>query len=177
MARKISLREFQQSVAQRLSNLSSTPTVTNKLGFQVGTDNWFVNLTDVSEIIPMAPFVPVPMTQSWFRGISNVRGKLYSITDFSAFQGQAPITPGVDRRVILIHEKLIEGAGLLVTRMLGLRNPEQFTQVEAGNDTNRPWMKAIYKDANGAPWHEIDLGILAHETRFLEVGNEGTVYK
>ncbi len=170
MARKTSLREFQQGVAQRLRDLSSTKTVTSKLGFQVGAENWFVNLADVSEVIPLLTFIPVPMTQSWFRGISNVRGRLYSITDFSAFQGQSPILPGIDRRVILIHEKLIEGAGLLVSRMLGLRNPEQFIQKEPGNDQNRPWIKAIYKDASGIRWHEIDLGILAREPRFLEVG-------
>lgn len=170
MARKTSLREFQQGVAQRLRDLSSTKAITSKLGFQVGAENWFVNLADVSEVIPLLTFIPVPMTQSWFRGISNVRGRLYSITDFSAFQGQPPIVPGIDRRVILIHEKLIEGAGLLVSRMLGLRSPEQFIQEETGNDQARPWIKAIYKDASGIRWQEIDLGILAREPRFLEVG-------
>lgn len=37
MARRTSLREFQQSVAQRLRDLASRKSVASKLGFQVGS--------------------------------------------------------------------------------------------------------------------------------------------
>ena len=84
------------------------------MGFQIGTDNYFVSLSDVSEVIPVPTFVTVPQTQSWFRGVSNVRGKLYSTIDFSAFQGGTATTPSTERRVILVHEKLIEGSGSVV---------------------------------------------------------------
>ncbi len=173
MARKTSLREFQQNVAQRLRDLSSRKTVASKLGFQVGNDNWFVNLSDVSEVIPVPLFVSVPRTQAWFRGVSNVRGKLYSTVDFSAFQGDEPIGPGIERRVILVNEKLIEGAGFLVNRMLGLRNPDTFTP-EQGDDRSRPWIKARFRDQNNAIWHELDLAVLSQDARFLEVGLSST---
>lgn len=172
MARKTSLREFQQNVAQRLRDLSSRKTVASKLGFQVGNDNWFVDLSDVSEVIPVPVFVSVPRTQGWFRGVSNVRGKLYSTVDFSAFQGDEPIGPGIERRVILVNEKLIEGSGFLVNRMLGLRNPETFT-VEPSDGRSRPWIKARYRDPNNAIWHELDLALLSRDNRFLEVGLNG----
>lgn len=172
MARKTSLREFQQNFALKLRDLSSRKTVPSKLGFQVGADNYFVTLSDVSEVIPVPPYVAVPQTQSWFRGVSNVRGKLYSTIDFSAFQGAAATTSSMERRVILIHEKLIEGSGLLVNRMLGLRNPETFT-LESGPDSERPWIKARYRDPNAAIWLELDLSVLASDARFLEVGLMG----
>ena len=172
MARKTSLREFQQNFALKLRDLSSRKTVASKLGFQVGADNYFVTLSDVSEVIPLPLFVTVPQTQSWFRGVSNVRGKLYSTIDFSAFQGATATTPSMERRVILIHEKLIEGSGLLVNRMLGLRNPETFT-LESGPDTERPWIKARYRDPNAVIWLELDLSVLARDARFLEVGLMG----
>ncbi len=169
MARKTSLREFQQNFALRLRDLSSRKTVASKLGFQVGMDNCFVTLSDVSEVIPVPVFVTVPQTHSWFRGVSNVRGKLYSTVDFASFQGAAATTPSMERRVILIHEKLIEGAGLLVNRMLGLRNPETFV-FDSGQDPDRPWIKARYRDPNAAVWLELDLSVLAGDARFLEVG-------
>ena len=169
MARRTSLREFQQNVAQRLRDLSSRKTVASKLGFQVGKDNWFVSLSDVSEVIPVPTFVSVPLTHGWFRGVSNVRGKLYSTVDFSAFQGDEPIVPGIERRVILVNEKLIEGSGFLVNRMLGLRNPESFT-VEQTENSSRPWIKAQYRDPNNAVWYELDLNVLSQDARFLEVG-------
>lgn len=172
MARKTSLREFQQNFALRLRDLSSRKTVASKLGFQVGQENYLVTLSDVSEVIPVPVFVTVPQTQTWFRGVSNVRGKLYSTIDFAHFQGEAATSASAERRVILIHEKLIEGAGLLVNRMLGLRNPETLTLV-SGQDQDRGWIKARHRDPSGAIWLELDVSALAGDARFLEVGNIG----
>lgn len=171
MARKTSLREFQQNVAQRLRDLASRKTVASKLGFQVGDENWLVTLSDVSEVIPVPKTIPVPLTQEWFRGVANIRGKLYSVADFAAFQGRAAIGPGMERRVVLISERLIEGSGLMVTRMLGLRNPEQFTPETApDNLQDRPWIRARLRDDSGKIWNELDLPALAGNLKFLEVG-------
>ena len=74
--------------------------------------------------------------------------------------------------MILISDRLIEGSGLLVSRMLGLRNPEQFTvDTDALIDQQRPWIKAKFRDASGGLWHELDLPVLVGEIRFLEVGS------
>jgi twitching motility protein PilI len=113
-------------VAERLRT-ASRAALSSKLGFQVGGRNWFVALHQVSEVVPVPPSVGVPLTQPWFRGIANVRGNLYSIVDFSAFQGGDATAGGLERRVILVSDKLVGGAGLLVSRMLGLRSPEAFT--------------------------------------------------
>ena len=169
MARRTGLREFQLSVAERLRTASKHAAVASKLGFQVGGENWFVALHQVSEVVPVPPMVQVPRTHSWFRGVANVRGNLYSIVDFAAFQGRDPTPGGVERRVILVSDRLVGGAGLLVSRMLGLRNPEQFNA--AARPANAPaWVAAAYNDAGGTRWLELDLPALAREQRFLEVG-------
>ena len=170
MARRTGLREFQIAVAERLRTAATTrAALASKLGFQVGGENWFVALHQVSEVIPVPASVPVPLTHAWFRGVSNVRGNLYSIIDFSAFQGADPISPGMERRVILVSDRLVAGAGLLVSRMLGLRNPEQFSP--ASKPANAPvWVAGAYADAGGTKWLELDLPVLAREQRFLEVG-------
>ena len=172
MARKTSLREFQQNVAQRLRDLASRRTVSSKLGFQVGEENWLVTLSDVSEVIPVPKTITVPMTLAWFRGVANIRGKLYSVVDFSAFQERGATGPGMERRVILISERLIEGSGLLVSRMLGLRNPEQLVQESTDMTGGRPWIKGSFRDAAGTLWHELDLPALAGNMQFLEVGRQ-----
>jgi twitching motility protein PilI len=169
MARRTGLREFQMAVAERLRTASSRTAVASKLGFQVGGDNWFVALHQVSEVVPVPAMVPVPLTHSWFRGVANVRGNLYSMVDFSAFQGGDPISPGMERRVILVSDRLVAGAGLVVSRMLGLRNPEQFNT--AAKPANAPaWVAGAYTDAGGTRWLELDLPALTREQRFLEVG-------
>jgi len=169
MARRGSLREFQMGVAERLRTAGTRAALASKLGFQVGADNWFVALHQVSEVIPVPSSVPVPLTRAWFRGVANVRGNLYGMVDFSAFQGGEPIGPGTERRVVLISERLVGGAGLLVSRMLGLRNPEQFKAAERPADAP-PWLAGVYTDAGGTRWLELDLPALAREQRFLEVG-------
>ena len=169
MARRTGLREFQLSVMERLRTASTHAALASKLGFQVGSENWFVALHQVTEVIPVPPMVPVPRTHSWFRGVANVRGNLHSIVDFSAYQGRETTPPGVERRVILVSERLVPGAGLLVSRMLGLRNPEQFNAA-ARPAGAAPWVAAAYTDAGGTRWLELDLPVLAREQRFLEVG-------
>ena len=169
MARRTGLREFQLSVAERIRTASSRAALASKLGFQVGADNWFVALHQVNEVIPVPQSVPVPLTHSWFRGVANVRGNLYSMVDFSAFQGGEAIAPGMERRVILVSDRLVGGAGLLVSRMLGLRNPEQFTPAQKPADA-APWVAGVYTDAGGTRWLELDLPVLVREQRFLEVG-------
>ncbi len=169
MARRTGLREFQLSVAERLRTAATRATLSSKLGFQVAGANWFVALHQVSEVIPIPPVVPVPLTQPWFCGVSNVRGNLYGIVDFAAFQGSDAIPPGMERRVILVSDRIVGGAGLLVSRMLGLRNPEQFAPAQRPADAH-PWVGAAYTDAGGSRWLELDLPALAREPRFLEVG-------
>ena len=169
MSRRTGLREFQLSVAERIRTASSRAALSSKLGFQVGADNWFVALHQVNEVIPVPASVPVPLTHSWFRGVANIRGNLYSMVDFSAFQGGDPIAAGMERRVILISERLVGGAGLLVSRMLGLRNPEQFSAASRPSDA-APWVGGAYTDAGGTRWLELDLPALVREQRFLEVG-------
>jgi twitching motility protein PilI len=169
MARRTGLREFQISVAEKLRTAATRAALASKLGFQVSGENWFVALHQVNEVIPVPTMVSVPRTQPWFRGVANVRGNLYSMVDFAAFQGGDAIAPGMERRVILISDRLVGGAGLLVSRMLGLRNPEQFTPLSRPADAPS-WVGGAYSDAGGARWLELDLPALAGEQRFLEVG-------
>lgn len=170
MARRTGLREYQLSVAERLRTASTRTTLLSKLGFHAAGRNWFVALHQVSEVIPVPAIEAVPLTQPWFRGIANVRGSLYGIVDFAAFQGGEPTGAGMERRVILVSDKLVVGSGLLVSRMLGLRNSEQFIPAARPAEA-APWIGGLYTDAGGAPWLELDLPALAKEQRFLEVGS------
>ncbi len=171
MARRTrSLREFQLSLGERLRTAATRSALSSRLGFQVGEDNWFVALNQVSEVIPVPAAVTVPLTRPWFRGVANVRGNLYSIIDFSAFQGRDAIGTGMEKRVILVSDRLIGGAGLVVSRMLGLRNPEQFAKLERPADA-APWVGGVYSASGGTQWLELDLPALVRQPGFLEVGN------
>jgi twitching motility protein PilI len=168
MARKTSLREFQRNVAERLRDPSKLRAFASKLGFQVGDENWIVSLADVAEVIPVPMFVPVPQTKAWFCGVANIRGRLFSIADFAAFQGKPAAATGLERRVVLLNERLLEASGIVVSRMLGLRNPESLVQ-ESVDDPGRPWIKAQFLEPSGERWLELDIPSLARDASFVDV--------
>ena len=87
MAKRISLREYQQGVMDRLQSAAAVAQVDARLGIQIGTENWLVDLGDVAEVMPLPLVAGVPLAHPWFKGIANVRGNLVSVTDLPAFLG------------------------------------------------------------------------------------------
>jgi len=170
MAKKVSLRQFQEGVVARLKEAQSGAAnqSASKMGVQVGREKWLVNLPDVSEVVPLPSLLPVPLTQRWFAGVANVRGVLYSAIDFSHFLGGEPTQTNIDSRLLLANSKYHLNAGIIVHHMLGLKQPEQLQAGEAGNLP--PWIVAEYLDAEGNIWKELNMSGLINHPDFLNVG-------
>jgi twitching motility protein PilI len=167
MAARTSLRDYQRELAGRLQSAASG-NAASKLGVQVGAESWLVDLADAGEVLPVPPITPVPLTRPWFRGVANIRGKLYSVVDFPAFLGGAAVVAGEQSRLLLLGERFRMGCALLVDRSLGLRGAEQL-QARQASGTGAPWLKAEYGDKEGKQWKELDLAKLVQDPAFLEV--------
>ena len=74
MAKQISLREFQQGLAQRLREAQAEAEPTSRLGVLAGSGNWLLKLDDAGEMLPLPEFSAVPLTKSWYLGLANIRG-------------------------------------------------------------------------------------------------------
>ena len=129
MDKRGNLREFQAHLAKRLAG-ASDQSATGLFGFQSSNDYWLISLSDSGEIIPLPPLSTVPLTKPWFVGIANIRGSLYSVADFSAFQGKETTPQNTTSRLLLIGTRHGNNAALLVTRMLGLRNKDNLDASE-----------------------------------------------
>ena len=167
MAERTSLRDYQRDLAERLRNAGRSG-VASKLGIQVGDEGWLVDLGEAGEVIPVPPISAVPLTQPWFKGVANIRGKLYSVVDFPAFLGGRPAALTDQRRLLLLSERFRLGAALLIDRSLGLHNPAGLRHVAAAGAA--PWARAEYEDGAGRRWKELDLPQLAQHPDFLSVG-------
>jgi twitching motility protein PilI len=167
MAARTSLRDYQRELAERLQSKGSGRAA-SKLGVQAGTEAWLVDLADAGEVIPVPPVTAVPLTRPWFRGVANIRGKLYAVVDFPAFLGGAPVAPGEQARLLLLGERFRMGSALLVDRLLGLRAAEQL-QVRPAAGSSASWLKAQYSDKDGKKWKELDVAKLVQDPAFLEV--------
>src|SRR6266446_5609121 len=121
MAEKLSLRDYQRDLAERLRAAEGSYNV-SMLALQVGEEGWLVDLADAGEVIPVPQITPVPLTRAWFKGVTNIRGNLYSVVDFPAFLGGRAVAVAEQSRLLLIGERFRMGSALLVDRSLGLRN-------------------------------------------------------
>ena len=167
MAARTSLRDYQRELAERLKS-AETGRFSSKLGLQVGGAGWLVDLQEASEMIPVPAITPVPLTKPWFRGVSNIRGNLYTVVDLTAFVGGSATAPGDQARLLLVGERFRMATALLVERSLGLRNPEQFRQVGADAQA-AAWTRKEYEDPEGRQWKELDLPQLVQHPEFLSV--------
>ena len=170
MARRISLREFQESLVRRLAE-AQTSDRQALLGIQTGNENWLIDLIDTGEILPVPPLLTVPLTQSWFRGIANVRGNLYDVIDFSNFQ-QGRMTPQTGQaRLLLLNARHRVNSALLVNRTSGLHSLDEF-ELDPQQGDERVWVAEKLRDMQERLWLRLNVPALLESPVFLEAAYE-----
>ena len=170
MARKkLNLQAYQQDILARLKSLTESGRApsSSKLGVRIGAVDWLVALGDISEVLPVPDIMHVPLTHSWFMGMANVRGNLYALTDLAGFLGHPPTVVTSESRVLLAHGRFGINAGLLVDRLIGLRNLEDM-QVQEDVGEKPAWQLQRYTD-NNQNWDELDLEVLLGQKDFMQV--------
>jgi twitching motility protein PilI len=178
MATKVSLRQFQQDLAQRLSSAKTEPVSAARLGVQCGASFWLIALEDAGEIVPVPELLPVPLSKPWYLGLANIRGSLYSVVDFSAFAGGEPTARSADSRLVLAGPRFGINSALLVSRMLGLRNARDLQPVadEPQPTAVAAWSGRAWREsaaggaAAGRVWRELKFEHLIESADFLNVG-------
>src|SRR5258706_16292143 len=168
MARQISLRDYQQSLAQRLREAQAEAEPTSRLGVQTGARHWLLKLDDAGEMLPLPEVSAVPLTKPWYLGLANIRGVLASVVDFGAFMGGELTVRTPDCRLLLIADRFQSFSGLLISRMLGLKNVQAMQAAEKAAE--KSWIGAAYRDEDGRLWQELDMSALVTHDDFLQVG-------
>ena len=179
---RIDLRAFQQELSERLKHKTTAEVGNLRLAIESADGHWLVRLSDTGEVLPVPQMTPVPLTKSWFIGIANVRGALHGVIDFARFMGlhgareRSAANAGQSRLVLLGARFVDIRAGLLVDRVLGLRNVGDFQPASDAVDAMdaaappRAWSRKRLTDAGGQAWRELDLVALASDPEFLHVG-------
>jgi twitching motility protein PilI len=168
MAKQLSLREFQQGLAHRLREAQVEAEPSSRLSVEAGKGNWLLKLDEAGEMLPLPEISSVPLTKPWYLGLANIRGVLSSVVDFGAFMDGEPTVRTPDCRLLLITERFKSFSGLMIGRMLGLKNVQNMELVEGTR--RRPWIGATYRDQDGRVWNELDVGALVANEEFLQVG-------
>lgn len=168
MAKHISLREFQQALAAKFAEAGAETAPHARLGVQAGGRLWLIRLSDAGEVLPLPAVTRVPLTRQWFLGLANIRGNLAGVVDLAGLLGKPPTEHLPDCRLVLVAERFGAHVGLLVARVMGLRNIHQLEAEEGGAD--RPWIRGAFHDPEGRRWYELDIDALVAHGDFLQVG-------
>ena len=164
MSKRFNLREFQQGVLDRLqAQVAGGGSRASTLGVQVGNEFWLVDMSDISEVMSPPPMTKVPLTKLWYCGVANVRGNLYSIVDLGLYNGSAAIPLEGQSRVLLVGQKFAFNAGLLVSRVLGLRNATDWQSSEQDGEVR-------LHDVDGQMWRKLEMVQLLQQPEFLQIG-------
>ena len=140
------------------------------LAFGVGDLNLVTELTSIIDVLDCPAITPVPGTQSWLKGICNVRGKLYSVVDFGAFLGVAGPVSGNEGKLLVINEEDLD-CTLLVPKIFGLR---YFDALQQGKDKSvldtpaQPFIDRTFLQGDRI-WAVLAVQRLIADTEFLNV--------
>ncbi|MDP2170408.1 MAG: chemotaxis protein CheW [Rhodocyclaceae bacterium] len=170
MAKRVSLREFQAGLSERLSRARSGQAVQALLGMVAGKDHYLLELSDSGEVVPLPPLTTVPLTKPWFAGVANVRGELYSVVDFAAFRGGEATPRNSAARLLLVGARYGINSALLVNRTLGLKSLAGM-QEETAEENAPAWVSTRYVDGGGQSWIRLRLRPLLEDQEFLGVAS------
>jgi twitching motility protein PilI len=169
MARRVSLREFQESLASRMKAAAGEPASSARLSFEAEGTLWLLRLESSGELLPVPQIDHVPLTRAWFLGVANVRGVLFGVTDFSAFIAGAPTRRGGENRLLLVGQPYGINAALLVSRLRGLHNLAEFEPLGDQQEPGEQWVERAWRDRDGRAWRELDTAKLLAHRDFLDV--------
>jgi twitching motility protein PilI len=170
-ARRTRLREFQSQLLERMQAArSGSDTGISRLGVMIGETRWLLDLQQAGEIVSVGTITPVPLTQDWYLGLSNIRGNLTSVIDLARFQGFDPSVIDKESRIVAFASGLSFNSALLVSRVMGLRNVSEMQLRADGAVAAAPWSAQQYVDAESQVWTQLDLSLIVQDPRFLHVG-------
>lgn len=167
---KTHLREFQARLSERLRKATSTD-LAARLGLMIGDERFLVDLSEAGEIVAIPSVIaPVPHTRDWFRGLVNLRGVLFAVSDLSRLAGHGPTPLTRESRLLAVAARLNFNAAILVSRMLGLHNIGSMRVDDSRPaDPDQPWRGRRMIDSEGRNWTELSLARLTSDERFLMV--------
>jgi len=169
--RRLQLRQFQSQLAERMrAARAGTQGQVNQLGVMIGQQRYLLHLQHAGEIVAIGAITQVPLTQDWFLGLTNIRGNLISVIDFARFQGGPSTVLDKECRIVAFASTLSFNSGLLVSRVLGLRNVLEM-QLQPDVALECPaWSGQRYLDRDSQVWTELNLPLIVQDTQFLHVG-------
>jgi twitching motility protein PilI len=177
MAKRQSLRDLQERLAQRLSVAKTEAVTAAWLAVESNGNRYLLPLVQSGEIFPWSAVQRVPYTKPWYLGVASLRGGLHGVIDLAMLvEGGAPsaMTTQSERitsesRLVSLHAALGVNAVIWIDRLLGLRSAAMFSGFGPRPDGAPAYFNRLLTDVQGLLWQELDLQVLVGEPEFLAI--------
>jgi twitching motility protein PilI len=164
------LRDFSTQLAQRLRAVPSKAAEPARLAVRLADIGYLLDLTTTGEIVALPEIAAVPWTKPWFRGLTNVRGRLVGVIDLMHLSGRPAMTPEQSMQLVVLGEALKVNAAIIVTRAFGLRNLKDLHPLGDVSEPQRPWERERFRETDGTTLIELDLRRLVASEQFVAIG-------
>lgn len=138
--------------------------------FRVGNLDMVFPFMGGFEILPEKDIQAIPWAAGWVRGITNVRGEIYSVIDFPAYLGLGNVTSIRNATLFMLPDSTVRSA-LLIADRLTLRTFSEYLphrHAESVPDRLGEILSAMLVD-DGVTWHVLDAAKLTGSSSFLNV--------
>lgn len=123
------------------------------------------------EIFPCGECWPLPMAKPWVRGMTNIRGEVYTVVDFAHFIGRRPVNVAMGNNLLVLSAGRLKSA-LLLKNKISLRAFDHDIPRGDVNDIEpdlRPYLNAFLIEGLKR-WCVLDMRVLANSESFSNIG-------
>ena len=139
------------------------------LGYRLGQDLLVSAIADIAELLTLPPPTPVPGSQPWLLGVSNVRGTLFPVVDLKQFlEGERTVVHENTRALVIKQPG--GNVAVLIDELFGQRNFSEAQRVELHQDPDSRYA-AFVTDAyalGDTVWHVFDMARLVRTAEFRQ---------
>ncbi len=139
--------------------------------FSVDELNLAVPFIGQYEIFSCGVCNPLPMVTPWVRGMTNIRGEIYTVIDFAYFIGRRPIKATTGANLLVLSEGRLKSA-LLLENKISLRSFDHDIPRGDVNDIEpglRPYLNSFLIEGLQR-WCVIDMRVLINSETFANIG-------
>lgn len=143
------------------------------LAFSAGGLALTAELTAFTDVVECGALTAVPRTRDWLRGVTNVRGSLFSVVDLSRMLGFARVNLDTEGKLLVVNDREL-GCALLVNTIHGLRrfdHDNEYREAAAVDRAVQPFVRHAYLQ-DGEPWGVLDMDKLKSSAVFRSVESE-----
>jgi twitching motility protein PilI len=165
--RKGALEQTQRLLQAQHQETSGQENLWRALSIQAGNLPIVIPIDTISELAVCENITPIPLTHPWVRGLTNLRGQLYTVIDLSVLLGGAETRLSRDARIVVLSDGGL-GSCLLVNDVAGLKvfQKDQSTHPvsDAPSGSEDLFRASIHADER--EWAILDIDNLIQDERF-----------